>query len=996
MLRSLLLLPLLWLGSGLKAQDIEVFDDTLRNGFVPGYSYGGGVDLQNVAPTRGASLHSIAFTPSQFNALAFANEARSFSTAEHDGLRLYVHGGSADGQSLRLQVYRTLGGAPALDLALDPLIAGGAVVAGEWREVSLRFADLDPPFEGSYQRIDLQAANGPAQPTLFVDDVVLLATSPLTAALFANGFEAGSAPPRGSLRFASASFHALESAGSAQIEVVRTGGSAGAVSVQLVVEGSSATAGADFSGGNVTVSWADGESGSKFVPITLVDDDALESDETVGLMLANPAGGATLGSPAGATLTLVEPDLLLVPRYDVGDSAGSELGLYRRTPAGFVLRRNVDLGSGLLVNALRFAPDGALWVIDNSDANRRLLRYALADLLQPAPQPQAVVTPVGRFDGQMFDLAFFGDAAYVSQSNFVAGGVNRILRLSLAQMAGSGSPTPVALSHPSLHTPAGLAFDAQGRLWISNFSNHRIVRMNVANGSVDRIGESVAVGPRASLSAPEGLAFDAEGTLWVGNNGQPTLAAYAAWQLDDPGFGATAPVHLHDIDPLAPPPDFVTHTGYVGGLAFDREGGLRANYQFEFAVRGFSLASGGRPGGLPGVGSYALTPLPTLDGATTDPGFGGLALWPVPETLHRSVPPGPAQFRGTTLVGMETSYQFFDAAIGPIEGTHYPRFDEVLVDYFADKGMNALRILVCWEAMQSSLMGPIPAQPTGHYRTYFDNYLRVVDYATRVRGMTVLVTPWQVGPDGGIGGARWRGELVGSAGVPIAAWQDFWSRLATLFADNPRVEFVLVTEPHGMPTLDWWAIAQAGIDAIRGAGATQRIHVPGNGYTAASSWTSSFYDTGPAPKRSNAYGWLNANGPGQPISDPLGRLAAEVHTYLDADQSGSSDAITAITAARQQLAATVDEARARGYQVYLGEIGLHAANPLAAAAWADFIDYFEANSDVLVGFTWWAGGHPLWWSDVGANGGGHYSISPTDPATYSGDTINMDLIEDDF
>ena len=74
----------------------------------------------------------------------------------------------------------------------------------------------------------------------------------------------------------------------------------------------------------------------------------------------------------------------------------------------------------------------------------------------------------------------------------------------------------------------------------------------------------------------------------------------------------------------------------------------------------------------------------------------------------------------------------------------------------------------------------------------------------------------------------------------------------------------------------------------------------------------------------------------------------------------------------------------------------NAGEALAPAAWADFVAYFESQP-VLVGWTWWAGGDPRgWWPDVAANGGGHYSISPTSPATYTGDTVNMDMIEGDF
>lgn len=352
------------------------------------------------------------------------------------------------------------------------------------------------------------------------------------------------------------------------------------------------------------------------------------------------------------------------------------------------------------------------------------------------------------------------------------------------------------------------------------------------------------------------------------------------------------------------------------------------------------------------------------------------------------------RLRGTNLVGMEMAYFNYDQAIGPIADQHYVAYDTRVIDFYASKHMTQMRLLFSWEGMQAVLNGPLPAAAGGNYKAYFDNYKRVVDYATSL-GLEVVVEPWQADAGGGAGGARWRGDLVGSPAVPIAAFADFWTRMAGVFKDNPRVSYGLVNEPNSMSTMTWWSAAQAAVSAIRGTGSVQRIHVPGNGYTAASSWTSNWYDTA-APARSNAYGWLNANGPGQPLLDPLGNSDAEVHTYLDTDQGGGTTEITAVTAARDHLAIAANEAAAHGYRIYVGEIGFYAGNPLAAAAWADFIGYVDANPATIAGFTWWAGGMPGWWDDVGANGGGHFSITPTNAATFTGDTVNMSMIEGDF
>jgi endoglucanase len=354
---------------------------------------------------------------------------------------------------------------------------------------------------------------------------------------------------------------------------------------------------------------------------------------------------------------------------------------------------------------------------------------------------------------------------------------------------------------------------------------------------------------------------------------------------------------------------------------------------------------------------------------------------------------------GINLVGMEGGYgggvagSNWDRATGPVAGTDYAVHAPELLDYFAGKGVRFIRLLVSWERLQSTLFGPVPADGAG-YAEYFGHVQRIVDYAAK-KGIVVLLEPWQANASGGVGGARWRGRRIGSAAVSVDAFADFWGKLAAYFAGNRRVEYGVVNEPNGMSTMAWFGIAQRAIDAIRAAGARTRIYVCGNGYSGAGSWTDAWYDTA-RKKRSNAYGWLNANGPGAPLRDPLGKLVAEVHVYLDGDASGSTTDVASPTIASERAAVAVAEAAAHGYKVFVGEIGCWAGHPDAPAAWVDFVAYARAKRRVLRGFAWWAGGTPGWWDDVGADGGGHFSVTPTDGNAMSGDTVNMSMIEHDF
>ncbi|HSO34001.1 MAG TPA: glycoside hydrolase family 5 protein [Labilithrix sp.] len=345
--------------------------------------------------------------------------------------------------------------------------------------------------------------------------------------------------------------------------------------------------------------------------------------------------------------------------------------------------------------------------------------------------------------------------------------------------------------------------------------------------------------------------------------------------------------------------------------------------------------------------------------------------------------------RGTNLIGMEGGYGF-NQATGPIPNTDYAVHSNDIVDYLASRSANVIRLLFSWERMQSTLGGPVPAAASGNYKAYFDDFKRIVDYATLTKGMTVIVEPWQASASGGVGGPSWRGNLVGNGVVTKAHFADFWSKMAATYAANPRVVIGLVNEPNTMSTMIWFDAAQAAITAIRGAGFTGDIHVPGNGWTGAGSWNDSSPDTA-ATKRSNAYGWMNARGTNLPLLDPLGKLVAAVHTYADADASGGSTAVLSGTISRERVKGVVDWARASGLKVFLGEIGMYASAPNAAANWADFIAYLDDNADTLGGYAWWGCGKPGWWNDVAASGGGHFSITPT--GTYDADTVNMKMIQ---
>lgn len=107
----------------------------------------------------------------------------------------------------------------------------------------------------------------------------------------------------GTFRFTTESFTIHENDGTATISVIRAGGNDGAVTVQYTSAADTATLASDFDLAEGILTFADGETSRTFT-VAINDDDEGEGDETVTLTLSNPSGGAVLGTPVEATLTI--------------------------------------------------------------------------------------------------------------------------------------------------------------------------------------------------------------------------------------------------------------------------------------------------------------------------------------------------------------------------------------------------------------------------------------------------------------------------------------------------------------------------------------------------------------------------------------------------------------------------------------------------------------------------------------------------------------------
>jgi len=202
------------------------------------------------------------------------------------------------------------------------------------------------------------------------------------------------------------------------------------------------------------------------------------------------------------------------------------------TAASTVIRTHA--GSLSEPTALAFDAQHRLWVANA--ANGTIARFDHEQLSSGgSPVPSVVISNNGSPIALAFDAA---GSLWVSDIH-----KHRLEGYSADQLAASGAPTPhvlIGISSAAFTTPAGLAFDSHGNLWVINSANQTVVSFGA-----DQLAASGAPVPHivlssnaGSLSVPSGLTFDGEGSLWViGGNG--ALEKFASASLG--ASGAPAP-----------------------------------------------------------------------------------------------------------------------------------------------------------------------------------------------------------------------------------------------------------------------------------------------------------------------------------------------------------------------------------------------------------------------------------------------------------------------
>jgi len=267
------------------------------------------------------ALTALLLLPAAASARVSRETTTSAGVLGFDILEMHAVAGAT---SVTVQVDRTGGSAGSVSVKYT--IAAGTAVAGQDFTLTsgqLAWADGDATAK-TFSIAVAPTANSAGKTVLLgLYDPFGGATTNTTtgyAKLFLAG---GSTGNPGVLRFDAAEFQAVAGATSVSIQVDRTGGSAGAVSVRYGMTAGTATVGTDYTKTVGTLTWGDGDAAAKTFSVP-VNPTANSAGKTVFMEVFDPTGGAT-----------VDPVLMVSTLILAGGGGGGNPGVVRFDQAEF-------------------------------------------------------------------------------------------------------------------------------------------------------------------------------------------------------------------------------------------------------------------------------------------------------------------------------------------------------------------------------------------------------------------------------------------------------------------------------------------------------------------------------------------------------------------------------------------------------------------------------------------------------------------------------------
>lgn len=463
----------------------------------------------------------------------------------------------ADAPLLTITVTREAGteGAIAVDYALD----GGLATPGSdflFEPGSLQWADgdssaksftlqvVDDEVAELIEHINLRLSNasgGAALGTLNSYRINILDDDP---------------PPQGVLEFSGGGVDVSESsAPTVTVEVVRNGGSAGAVSVDYVLGSGLATPGSDFTFAPGTLHWPEGDNEAKSFTLSVVDDSLAEGIEHVLLQLQNAVGGAQIGQQSSFRINIDDDDPPPQGRLEFA-TAAVDVNENEAPTVAVVVERNggsqgavtVQLvhagGTASLDSDVEFAATTLDWADGEATAKSVSVRvlddtqiepieHLLLELREPGGGAEVGAASSFRINIVSDDLAspgqlgFTGDISVIESAGFAT--------LQVRRDAGNDGAVGVSFTTSDGSAVAGQDYVAQTGLltWQDGDASTKAITIALVDDGTVENEEAFGV----ELSAPTGGA----------KLGSHSLATVRVVDDDDPQ------IFIDGFEPLPPP-----------------------------------------------------------------------------------------------------------------------------------------------------------------------------------------------------------------------------------------------------------------------------------------------------------------------------------------------------------------------------------------------------------------------------------------------------------
>jgi hypothetical protein len=156
--------------------------------------------------------------------------------------------------------------------------------------------------------------------------------NPASATVMISG-NATSAPipvTAGSLQFSTATYSVAQTIGTVSVTVNRVNGSGGAIQVTYTTTNGSAVAGTQYTAKTGNLAWADGDTGAKSFSIPVSLTPAFSGNKSFAIGLSAATGGATLGTPSIASVSITGSSAGTTPPATGGPSAVTALQLVKQ------------------------------------------------------------------------------------------------------------------------------------------------------------------------------------------------------------------------------------------------------------------------------------------------------------------------------------------------------------------------------------------------------------------------------------------------------------------------------------------------------------------------------------------------------------------------------------------------------------------------------------------------------------------------------------------